>query len=175
MQFEELCLRQCEWAVPDQELRESLRLAVAEVLLPAYRSFIKRFGYVRFYKPHICMLMECLFLRLWPLTQTALLFAGQCLRTTRIHQNTSNILQKISRQSWVNCSRGDRQQRWPLSQGDRRWCGTNQSSINPPQKKKKKIWATWSISPLPQQLVYVVRFVSQIRPHLCSFSGQDFI
>ncbi|THU67735.1 hypothetical protein C4D60_Mb05t27840 [Musa balbisiana] len=44
MQFEELCLRQCEWAVPDQELRESLRLAVAEVLLPAYRSFIKRFG-----------------------------------------------------------------------------------------------------------------------------------
>ncbi|RWW58024.1 hypothetical protein BHE74_00035150, partial [Ensete ventricosum] len=35
MQFEELCLRQCEWTVPDQELRESLRLAVAEVLLPA--------------------------------------------------------------------------------------------------------------------------------------------
>ncbi|KAF3498742.1 hypothetical protein DY000_02056373 [Brassica cretica] len=30
--------------VPDTELRESLRLAVAEVLLPAYRSFLKRFG-----------------------------------------------------------------------------------------------------------------------------------
>ncbi|KAK4345826.1 hypothetical protein RND71_036002 [Anisodus tanguticus] len=30
--------------VPDSELRESLRLAVAEVLLPAYRSFAKRFG-----------------------------------------------------------------------------------------------------------------------------------
>ncbi|XP_042463890.1 exocyst complex component EXO70A1-like [Zingiber officinale] len=44
MQFEELCMRQCEWTVPDQELRESLRLAVAEVLLPAYRSFLKRFG-----------------------------------------------------------------------------------------------------------------------------------
>lgn len=46
MQFEELHAKQSQWIVPDQELRESLRLAVAEVLLPAYRSFIKRFGYV---------------------------------------------------------------------------------------------------------------------------------
>jgi len=45
MQFEELHAKQSQWIVPDQELRESLRLAVAEVLLPAYRSFIKRFGY----------------------------------------------------------------------------------------------------------------------------------
>ncbi|KAL0905504.1 hypothetical protein M5K25_023928 [Dendrobium thyrsiflorum] len=44
MQFEELHQRQSQWTVPDPELRESLRLAVAEVLLPAYRSFIKRFG-----------------------------------------------------------------------------------------------------------------------------------
>ncbi|KAJ8562797.1 hypothetical protein K7X08_031249 [Anisodus acutangulus] len=44
VQFEELHQRQTQWAVPDTELRESLRLAVAEVLLPAYRSFIKRFG-----------------------------------------------------------------------------------------------------------------------------------
>ncbi|KAM0947429.1 putative exocyst complex component Exo70, cullin repeat-like-containing domain superfamily [Dioscorea sansibarensis] len=44
MQFEELYQRQSQWTVPDPELRESLRLAVAEVLLPAYRSFIKRFG-----------------------------------------------------------------------------------------------------------------------------------
>jgi len=44
MQFEELHAKQSQWVVPDQELRESLRLAVAEVLLPAYRSFIKRFG-----------------------------------------------------------------------------------------------------------------------------------
>ncbi|GLT88721.1 hypothetical protein SLE2022_067330 [Rubroshorea leprosula] len=44
MQFEELHQRQSQWAVPDTELRESLRLAVAEVLLPAYRSFVKRFG-----------------------------------------------------------------------------------------------------------------------------------
>lgn len=44
MQFEELHQRQSQWTVPDTELRESLRLAVAEVLLPAYRSFIKRFG-----------------------------------------------------------------------------------------------------------------------------------
>ncbi|KAE9612148.1 hypothetical protein Lal_00022234 [Lupinus albus] len=42
--FEELHLRQSQWTVPDSELRESLRLAVAEVLLPAYRSFVKRFG-----------------------------------------------------------------------------------------------------------------------------------
>jgi exocyst complex component 7 len=46
MQFEELHAKQSQWIVPDQELRESLRLAVAEVLLPAYRSFIKRFGYI---------------------------------------------------------------------------------------------------------------------------------
>uniref|UniRef100_A0A251UQU0 Exocyst subunit Exo70 family protein n=1 Tax=Helianthus annuus TaxID=4232 RepID=A0A251UQU0_HELAN len=44
LQFEELHQRQSQWTVPDSELRESLRLAVAEVLLPAYRSFIKRFG-----------------------------------------------------------------------------------------------------------------------------------
>ncbi|KAJ0973349.1 hypothetical protein J5N97_021308 [Dioscorea zingiberensis] len=44
VQFEELHQRQSQWTVPDQELRESLRLAVGEVLLPAYRSFLKRFG-----------------------------------------------------------------------------------------------------------------------------------
>ncbi|KAL4295601.1 hypothetical protein GQ457_12G012460 [Hibiscus cannabinus] len=43
-QFEDLHMRQSQWNVPDTELRESLRLAVAEVLLPAYRSFNKRFG-----------------------------------------------------------------------------------------------------------------------------------
>lgn len=46
VQFEELHQRQSQWTVPDSELRESLRLAVAEVLLPAYRSFVKRFGHV---------------------------------------------------------------------------------------------------------------------------------
>ncbi|KAL1196618.1 Exocyst complex component EXO70A1 [Cardamine amara subsp. amara] len=44
MQFDELHQRQSQWTVPDTELRESLRLSVAEVLLPAYRSFLKRFG-----------------------------------------------------------------------------------------------------------------------------------
>ncbi|GAB2277745.1 hypothetical protein Dimus_012448 [Dionaea muscipula] len=44
--FEELHQKQSQWTVPDTELRESLRLAVAEVLLPAYRSFLKRFGNV---------------------------------------------------------------------------------------------------------------------------------
>ncbi|PKI43021.1 hypothetical protein CRG98_036599 [Punica granatum] len=44
MLFDELHQKQSQWTVPDTELRESLRLAVAEVLLPAYRSFVKRFG-----------------------------------------------------------------------------------------------------------------------------------
>lgn len=53
-QFEEIHQRQSQWTVPDSELRESLRLAVAEVLLPAYRSFIKRFGQVpSFVFPHL--------------------------------------------------------------------------------------------------------------------------
>ncbi|RLN30398.1 hypothetical protein C2845_PM05G05020 [Panicum miliaceum] len=43
-QFEELHAIQSQWTIPDQELRDNLRLAVAEVLLPAYRSFINRFG-----------------------------------------------------------------------------------------------------------------------------------
>lgn len=43
MQFEELLQRQAQWTVPDQELRESLRLSIAEILLPAYRNFLKRF------------------------------------------------------------------------------------------------------------------------------------
>ena len=44
-QFEEVCQTQMNWAIPDKELRDNLILAVAEVLLPAYRSFLKRFGY----------------------------------------------------------------------------------------------------------------------------------
>jgi exocyst complex protein 7 len=46
MQFGELHAKQSLWTIPDQELRETLRLAIAEVLLPAYRSFVKRFGYL---------------------------------------------------------------------------------------------------------------------------------
>uniref|UniRef100_A0A0E0MJW1 Exocyst subunit Exo70 family protein n=1 Tax=Oryza punctata TaxID=4537 RepID=A0A0E0MJW1_ORYPU len=41
MQFEELHAKQTQWTIPDQELRESLRLAVAEVLLPAYRNLVE--------------------------------------------------------------------------------------------------------------------------------------
>lgn len=41
--LEELYNRQTQWTIPDTELREAVRLAVAEVLLPAYRSFIKRY------------------------------------------------------------------------------------------------------------------------------------
>ncbi|KAI4364171.1 hypothetical protein MLD38_020299 [Melastoma candidum] len=44
MSFEELHQRQSQGTVPDSELRESLKLAVTEVVLPAYRSFFMRFG-----------------------------------------------------------------------------------------------------------------------------------
>ncbi|PWZ44726.1 Exocyst complex component EXO70A1 [Zea mays] len=44
IQFEELHSKQSQWTIPDQELRDELRLAVAEILLPAYMSFISRFG-----------------------------------------------------------------------------------------------------------------------------------
>ncbi|KAL5205664.1 hypothetical protein ABZP36_033873 [Zizania latifolia] len=67
-QFEELHSKQSQWTIPDQELRESLRLAVAEVLLPAYRSFVKRFGnlvehgknpnkYIRYSPEHVDQLL----------------------------------------------------------------------------------------------------------------------
>ena len=38
MQFEELHQKLSQWTVPDTNLRESLRLAAAEVLLPSYRN-----------------------------------------------------------------------------------------------------------------------------------------
>ncbi|KAL6905596.1 hypothetical protein ACP4OV_003197 [Aristida adscensionis] len=44
VQFEELHAKHSQWTISDQELRESLRLAIAELVLPAYRSFITRFG-----------------------------------------------------------------------------------------------------------------------------------
>ncbi|KAF0908443.1 hypothetical protein E2562_025411 [Oryza meyeriana var. granulata] len=44
MRFEEVCQKQINWDVPDRDLRESLILMIAEILLPAYRSFLKRFG-----------------------------------------------------------------------------------------------------------------------------------
>ena len=37
MHLDELHQKLSQWTVPDTELRESLRLAVAEVLLPAYK------------------------------------------------------------------------------------------------------------------------------------------
>ncbi|CAA6667624.1 unnamed protein product [Spirodela intermedia] len=43
-QFEELLQRQSQWTVEGAELRESLRLWIVELFLPAYRNFIKRFG-----------------------------------------------------------------------------------------------------------------------------------
>jgi exocyst complex protein 7 len=42
--FEDLCQRQSQWTIPDNELREAVRLQIEEVLLPAYRSFLKRYS-----------------------------------------------------------------------------------------------------------------------------------
>ncbi|MED6109751.1 hypothetical protein PIB30_036401 [Stylosanthes scabra] len=42
--FEELHRKQCEWRVPDRELRESLQLAITTIVLAAYRTFVRRFG-----------------------------------------------------------------------------------------------------------------------------------
>jgi hypothetical protein len=56
-QFEEVCQMQINWAIPDRELRDNLILAVAEILSPAYRSFLKRFGYF----PHLGRLSSALF------------------------------------------------------------------------------------------------------------------
>uniref|UniRef100_A0A0E0KX23 Exocyst subunit Exo70 family protein n=1 Tax=Oryza punctata TaxID=4537 RepID=A0A0E0KX23_ORYPU len=44
MRFEEVCQKQMNWDVPDRDLRDSLILMIAEILLPAYRSFLKHFG-----------------------------------------------------------------------------------------------------------------------------------
>ncbi|GBG84970.1 hypothetical protein CBR_g39433 [Chara braunii] len=42
--FELLHATQSQWIIPDGELREAVRLAIAEILVPAYRSFLKRYG-----------------------------------------------------------------------------------------------------------------------------------
>ncbi|XP_006653901.1 exocyst complex component EXO70A1-like [Oryza brachyantha] len=44
MRFEETFQTQINWDVPDRDLRETLILTIAEILLPAYRSFLKHFG-----------------------------------------------------------------------------------------------------------------------------------
>ncbi|CAI5502047.1 unnamed protein product [Closterium sp. Naga37s-1] len=41
--FEELHGSQCVWKIPDPELRSALQLQIAELLLPAYRSFVQRY------------------------------------------------------------------------------------------------------------------------------------
>lgn len=117
VQFEEAHQRQSQWTVPDSELRESLRLAVAEVLLPAFRSFLKRFGYV--------------FISLWnvspPLpsslsyalnSQSSFLFlylvkefnycfhvTGLWLRVGKIPISTSDTLPRILIVCWMNSLR----------------------------------------------------------------------
>ncbi|KAH7306903.1 hypothetical protein KP509_22G036600 [Ceratopteris richardii] len=42
--FEEACAAQSSFVVPDPQLREELRIAIAEKLIPAYRSFVGRYG-----------------------------------------------------------------------------------------------------------------------------------
>lgn len=42
--FEEIYRIQTAWKVPDAQLREELRISISEKVLPAYRSFMGRFG-----------------------------------------------------------------------------------------------------------------------------------
>ncbi|KAH7425257.1 hypothetical protein KP509_11G046700 [Ceratopteris richardii] len=42
--FEEACAAQSSFIVPDPQLREALRIAIAGKLIPAYRTFIERYG-----------------------------------------------------------------------------------------------------------------------------------
>ncbi|XP_060204464.1 exocyst complex component EXO70B1 [Lycium barbarum] len=42
--FEEIYRIQTGWKVPDAQLREELRISISEKVLPAYRSFLGRFG-----------------------------------------------------------------------------------------------------------------------------------
>lgn len=42
--FEEIYRAQTAWKVPDAQLREELRISISEKVLPAYRSFLGRFG-----------------------------------------------------------------------------------------------------------------------------------
>jgi len=41
--FEEIYRIQTGWKVPDEQLREELRISISEKVLPAYRSFLGRF------------------------------------------------------------------------------------------------------------------------------------
>lgn len=42
--FEEIYRTQTAWKVPDAQLREELRISISEKVIPAYRSFMGRFG-----------------------------------------------------------------------------------------------------------------------------------
>ncbi|KAJ4962468.1 hypothetical protein NE237_022407 [Protea cynaroides] len=42
--FEEINRTQTAWKLPDPQLREELRLLISEKVIPAYRSFLGRFG-----------------------------------------------------------------------------------------------------------------------------------
>uniref|UniRef100_A0A1D1YJ64 Exocyst subunit Exo70 family protein n=1 Tax=Anthurium amnicola TaxID=1678845 RepID=A0A1D1YJ64_9ARAE len=44
MAFEEVYRNQIAWKVPDPQLREELRISISEKVIPAYRSFMGRFG-----------------------------------------------------------------------------------------------------------------------------------
>lgn len=44
LNFEEIYRIQTAWKVPDAQLREELRISISEKVIPAYRSFMGRFG-----------------------------------------------------------------------------------------------------------------------------------
>lgn len=45
--FDEVHIRQVSWTIPDLELRSAVQLQVAEVLVPAYRSFLRRYRWAQ--------------------------------------------------------------------------------------------------------------------------------
>ncbi|CAF2112148.1 unnamed protein product [Brassica napus] len=118
--------RQSQWTVPDTELRESLRLAVAEVLLPAYRSFLKRFGplvesgknsqrYIKYTAEDLERLLDEL-------------FEGKSMNEPRRFELKPDLCQKVSRfeldDSLVHCVEDGAIQREEV----RRECGKGVTS-----------------------------------------------
>ncbi|KAL0756225.1 hypothetical protein Bca101_093893 [Brassica carinata] len=119
--------RQSQWTVPDTELRKSLRLAVAEVLLPAYRSFLKLFGplvesgknsqrYIKYTAEDLERLLDEL-------------FEGKSMNEPRRFELKPDLCQKVSRfeldDSLVHCVEDGAIQREEV----RRECGQEKCKV----------------------------------------------
>lgn len=67
--LEDLHRTQMQWTIWDTDLRDAVRLQVAEVLLPAYRSFIKRYRWIH---PFFFPIIICLKWKKWLITSNCL-------------------------------------------------------------------------------------------------------